>query len=71
MAPELLLAAYHPASGTERAYSGVGLGKNSEKGSRCCGRSTLRWRKASLRLPPAKSVFLIEQKIIDVSLFSG
>jgi len=29
MVPELLLAAYHPGSGTERAYSGVGVGKRA------------------------------------------
>ena len=32
--PRFLLAAYHPARGTERVYSGVGVGKSSEKGSR-------------------------------------
>ena len=40
MAPRLLLAAYHPASGTERAYSGVGVGKSSER------QQALRARKA-------------------------
>ena len=72
--PGLLLAAYHPASGTERAYSGVGVGKSSEKGNRRCGRasrcwghclwspancsSALRWLKASLRLPPCMIGFM-------------
>ena len=30
MRPRLLLAPYHPASGTERAFSGVGIRKSSE-----------------------------------------
>jgi hypothetical protein len=32
--PRLLLGAYHPVSGTERAYSGLGVRESSEKGSR-------------------------------------
>ena len=39
-APELRLVAYHPASGPERAYRGIGVGKSSEISSRRCGRAS-------------------------------